>query len=167
MGRTLEIEPFLAILFLTGLLLLVAVIALYFWKKREEQLEASRVDLDELLTAYEGDNPAFVKIMQIYRSKESLGELLENPEVEAALRELASRKAKSAEQQKRTRKDLGSSLLELSRPQQQRDLRSQAVMLTILRSIYSDHQLRRALPAAAEEELDALLESLTGGESIR
>jgi len=155
----LDIEPALQVLVGLGLLLLLAGLGIWLWRRRRKVMP-HQLELQETVTAYRYRNPAFYRMMRQFWERGLDEALLERPDVEAALRLLSTLRERRRDEVRR--KDLGSSLLQLESKESKSEARQiQAAILTILRTIYLDPDLRRILPAEAESELDRLLDSLT------
>lgn len=145
-------------------LLAVVLLVVVLWRRRTGRKRESAEPLDLQLTfgAYRESHPSFFRVMLSFQEKHQLQELLAKGEVRAAVKLLESqRKTRKAKPGRGSRK---ASVLTLSQPPAATDetRRIQAAMLTILRAIYQEESFRKDLSDGADEELDHLLESLTG-----
>jgi hypothetical protein len=152
MGWPLELDQILVIAVGAGvILLLVSVVLLVRRRRRRAPVTGFGFDL----ATYQGRNPGFVHALQAIADRGLLEELSRRGDVRAALRLLKERGGA----QRPRKRDRRTSLLDRPPPV---DQRVDAAILTILRAVYMDEGLRRAVPGEAQREIDRYLDGLTG-----
>ncbi|MEJ2077659.1 MAG: hypothetical protein P8020_20205 [Acidobacteriota bacterium] len=130
---------------------LLAVIAWLLLRRRRPRSVDLGIDLD----LCRQQNPCLFKVVMAVSEQGLADQLRERGDVRAALKLLATRDAERRARQK----DRRSSMLDL--PGQQADNRRDAAVMTILRAVYMDEVLCRALPSDVVGEVDSYLDSLT------
>lgn len=151
----------LAILLAAALLLVVAAVLAFVLVRRKNRSQNESSSLEVTFAAYRDSHPSFYRILSSLRGGDELNQLLERGDVRAAFGLLETRRPAQGQQASRRGNQRG--MLDLGTTDDSSvDRTVQAAMLTIIRAVYLDDNLRRSLPEGAHSELDRLLESLTG-----
>lgn len=151
----------LTILLAAALLLVVAAILAFVLVRRKGSTQNEASSVEATFAAYRDSHPSFYRILSSLKGGDELSQLLERGDVRAAVRLLETRRPAQRKQEARRSKERG--MLDLgTSDDSSADRTVQAAMLTIIRAVYLDDDLRRSLPEGADSELDRLLESLTG-----
>ena len=136
------------------IVLIVAVVAVIGIRRKTSR--AVR-ELGFPLKSFRETNPCFYQVMAAVLKAGKSTELTHRGDVRAALRLLQEESRKKA---RRARKpDRSTSLLDKGGPGKGR---REAATMTILRAVYMDESLCRALPNTVVKDIDRYLDSLTG-----
>lgn len=137
---------------LLGVVVLVVVVLL--WRRRRAPTPNESVD--RMMESMRLTHPSFFVALSYVRKAGLMGEFMERDEVRRAVEILAN----ADEQRKNRRRDRRGALLSLTPGSG--DVKTQAALLTVLRSIYLDDRVRPGLPPKTLDDLDRFLETLTG-----
>ena len=139
----------------SGALLLAAMLAAYFVRRRR-RLDPD-AEVDPTVGRFRTSHPAFYRIMRSFQRHYDLAEILSRGEVRDAFR-LLQRHADGGQSPPAA----GNTLRLNGLTGKLSDERVQAAMLTILRSIYMDERFVAQLDPEVHRELDQLLDTLSG-----
>lgn len=143
------------------LLIFAAVLALVFSRRKRRKVTAA-TSVEATFAAYRESHPSFYRILSSLKGGKELNQLLERGDVRAAVRLLETRRASQVDKEGSRGNERGLLDLNARGGDVSLDRTVQAAMLTIIRAVYLDEDLRQSLPKGADSELDRLLESLTG-----
>lgn len=124
------------------------------------RIQATKNDLRDVFEGYRESHPAFHRVMTQIQADRRLDEFMSNNEFAGAIAKLRLWQAvrvgvKPAAKQ-------GATPLTIQPASKNANPEVRAAMITVLRVIYSSPQVSQGLAPATEQELDKLLESLTG-----
>ena len=151
-----NIQPFLVLLILSGILLLVAgTWALVRRRRKRRQTKSGSALVKRCAEACRHESPLFQRLLENLIYRHQAERIVQNREALKALSviEEMGKKKKST--------IVSGSLLQLSTVSRLPEKKILAAMTTVLRTIYFDDEIRRNLPADLDEELDRYLDCLT------
>lgn len=157
-----SLEARIVLALATGTLVLVAASLLIMgWRKRKVFSAANQ--LRGIVSSYPGMDPSLVRIVKSLLETGLVDELARQEDVQKALQRLNSRFG--APRKKSPRPMPGSVLSVPAAPAEgdpSDDAAVDPALVTILRAAYFNPNVSKQLPAETVEELDQLLDSLTG-----
>jgi len=154
-----SLEPRILLAFATGAIVLVAA-SLLIVGLRKRRASAGANQLRSIVSSYPGLDPGLVRIMKSLLETGLVDELTRQKDVQKALQSLNTRFGKL---RKKNRQRIPGSVLAVpieGAPSDDRNV--DPALVTILRAAYSNPKVSDQLSAETVQELDQLLDSLTG-----
>jgi len=136
---------------------LVLVVAIVVIVRRRKSSTVRELGIS--LKGFRERNPCFYRVMTAVVKAGKTSELTQRGDVRAALRLLQDQAGKRGKRPKKPERT--ASLLSTPTGHSGKD-RQQAATMTILRAVYMDETLCRALPNSVIKDIDRYLDSLTG-----
>lgn len=136
--------------------LVLAGVLIWRWRHHRREGHSWGKEESDALEALRASHPEFFRIMTDIRQRRRPGQVFRHDEAQAAFDKILAHQARRASSGKK-----GGSLLDLAPAEADHGRRTlDAAVLTILRTLYLDPELKKALTPEAEQELDHYLDAL-------
>ncbi len=158
-----EVRILLVAVAFTAVLLLFLGILKWIGSRRGRsrqgrQFVQSEKVLRETLSAYRETHPDFYRVLRIFQKKRLLDDLVESDDVALAFAKLRTHKRSK---EARRKKSSSSLLITPATGIHRSGKEVSAAMITILRALNLDPEMRKELPEDVEGDLDRALDTLT------